>query len=61
MAKRLCLSSEDMTLVEAAVRDEYREMGIEETQAGAPTIREPQTGRPSSMPKPVMTISGITG
>src|SRR5437667_6080070 len=27
MAKRLCLSSEDMTLVEAAVRDEYREMG----------------------------------
>ena len=26
MAKRLCLSSEDMTLVEAAVRDEYREM-----------------------------------
>jgi recombinational DNA repair protein RecT len=27
MAKRLCLSSEDMTLVEVAVRDEYREMG----------------------------------
>src|SRR2546422_7300548 len=48
MAKRLCLSSEDMTLVEAAVRDEYREMGIEETQAGAPTIREPQRGRPST-------------
>jgi recombination protein RecT len=42
MAKRLCLSSEDMTLVEAAVRDEYREMGIEETQGAAPTIRQPQ-------------------
>jgi len=41
MAKRLCLSSEDMTLVEAAVRDEYREMGVEEAQAGVPGIREP--------------------
>src|SRR5207249_1173289 len=48
MAKRLCLSSEDMTLVEAAVRDEYREMGIEETQATAPTILEPQRSVPST-------------
>src|SRR5437870_1816729 len=48
MAKRLCLSSEDMTLVEAAVRDEYREMGIEETQAAVPTIGGPQRGQPSA-------------
>src|SRR3989475_5170810 len=42
MAKRLCLSSEDMTLVEAAVRDEFREMGIEEAQAAVPAVSEPQ-------------------
>ena len=48
MAKRLCLSSEDMTLVEAAVRDEYREMGIQATQAAVPTIRGPQRGQPSA-------------
>ncbi len=48
MAKRLCLSSEDMTLVEAAVRDEYREMGVEETQAAVPAIREPQRSLPAS-------------
>jgi recombination protein RecT len=60
MAKRLCLSSEDMTLVEAAVRDEYREMGIEETQTAIPAIREPQrslpaagsNGQSSQAPKP---------
>src|SRR5205823_819339 len=48
MAKRLCLSSEDMTLVEAAVRDEYREMGIEETPSADRTIREPQRSQPSA-------------
>jgi recombinational DNA repair protein RecT len=46
MAERLCLSSEDMTLVEAAVRDEYREMGAEEAQAAVPTIREPKRSLP---------------
>ena len=46
MAKRLCLSSEDMTLVEAAVRDEYREMGIEEAQSAIPAIGEPQRSLP---------------
>jgi hypothetical protein len=45
MAKRLCLSSEDMTLVEAAVRDEYREMGVEETQTA---LREPQRSLPAA-------------
>lgn len=48
MAKRLCLSSEDMTLVEAAVRDEYREMGVEEAQAAVPAIREPQRSLPAA-------------
>jgi recombination protein RecT len=47
MAKRLCLSSEDMTLVEAAVRDEYREMGVEETQTAIPAIRELQRSLPA--------------
>ena len=46
MAKRLCLSSEDMTLVEAAVRDEYREMGIEEDQRGPGRVPETQRGLP---------------
>jgi len=46
MAKRLCLSSEDMTLVEAAVRDEYREMGIEDPQSAIPAIGEPQRTLP---------------
>jgi len=50
MAKRLCLSSEDMTLVEAAVRDEYREMGVEEAQAAVPAIREPQRSLPAAGP-----------
>lgn len=45
MAKRLCLSSEDMTLVEAAVRDEYREMGIEE-QAAIPATDQTQRQLP---------------
>src|SRR5262249_9129356 len=48
MAKRLCLSSEDMTLVEAAVRDEYREMGIEEEQRALPPVTDPQRGLPSA-------------
>jgi recombination protein RecT len=48
MAKRLCLSSEDMTLVEAAVRDEYREMGIEEEQRALPPATDPQRGLPSA-------------
>src|SRR5207249_5448197 len=48
MAKRLCLSSEDMTLVEAAVRDEYREMGVEEAQGAVPAIREPQRSLPAT-------------
>ncbi len=48
MAKRLCLSSEDMTLVEAAVRDEYREMGVEEEQRALPPVTEPQRGLPSA-------------
>jgi len=60
MAKRLCLSSEDMTLVEAAVRDEYREMGIEEEQAAVPATHQPQrqlpraslTGQGKLAPKP---------
>jgi hypothetical protein len=47
MAKRLCLSSEDMTLVEAAVRDEYRELGIEEEQRALPPVTDPQRGLPS--------------
>jgi hypothetical protein len=46
MAKRLCLSSEDMTLVEAAVRDEYRELGIEELHTAIPAAGEPQRTRP---------------
>jgi len=46
MAKRLCLSSEDMTLVEAAVRDEYREMGIEDAQSAIPANGEPQRRLP---------------
>jgi len=48
VAKRLCLSSEDMTLVEAAVRDEYREMGIEEDQRALPPVTDPQRGLPSA-------------
>jgi recombination protein RecT len=48
MAKRLCLSSEDMTLVEAAVRDEYREMGIEEEQRALPPATDPHRGLPSA-------------
>src|SRR5207249_6384064 len=48
MAKRLCLSSEDMTLVEAAVRDEFREMGVEEEQRALPPATEPQPGLPSA-------------
>jgi recombination protein RecT len=48
MAKRLCLSSEDMMLVEAAVRDEYREMGVEEAQTAVPAIREPQRALPAA-------------
>ena len=58
MAKRLCLSSEDMTLVEAAVRDEYREMGIEEEQRALPPVTDPQralppvTGRATPATKP---------
>lgn len=48
MAKRLCLSSEDMTLVEAAVRDEYREMGVEEAQGALPAIRESQRSLPAT-------------
>ena len=48
MAKRLCLSSEDMTLVEAAVRDEFREMGVEEEQRALPAATEPQPGLPSA-------------
>jgi len=47
MAKRLCLSSEDMTLVEAAVRDEFREMGVEEEQRALPPAIDPQRGLPS--------------
>jgi len=49
MAKRLCLSSEDMTLVEAAVRDEYREMGIEEEQRALPPVPETQRGLPPAI------------
>jgi len=48
MAKRLCLSSEDLALVEAAVRDEYREMGIEEEQRVLPPVTDPQRGLPSA-------------
>ena len=48
MAKRLCLSSEDMALVEAAVRDEYREMGIEEEQRALPPVTDPQRGLASA-------------
>jgi len=48
MAKRLCLSSEDMALVEAAVRDEYREMGIEEEQRALPPVTDPQRRLPSA-------------
>ena len=48
MAKRLCLSSEDMALVEAAVRDEYREMGIEEERRALPPVTDPQRGLPSA-------------
>ena len=48
MAKRLCLSSEDMTLVEAAVRDEYREMGVEETQTTISAIGEPRRSLPAA-------------
>ena len=48
MAKRLCLSSEDLALVEAAVRDEYREMGIEEEQRALPPVTDPQRGLPSA-------------
>ncbi len=48
MAKRLCRSSEDVALVEAAVRDEYREMGIEEEQAAVPpTAQSKQAPKPS--------------
>jgi RecT family len=46
MAKRICLSSEDMMLVEAAVRDEYREMGVEETPTAVTARREPQRSLP---------------
>src|SRR5438552_14176436 len=52
MAKRLCLSSEDMTLVEAAVRDEFREMGVEEEQRALPPATEPQPGLPSATGRP---------
>jgi recombination protein RecT len=48
MAKRLCLSSEDMALVEAAVRDEYREMGIEEEQRALPPVTDPHRGLPAA-------------
>ena len=48
MAKRLCLSSEDVTVVEAAVRDEYREMGIEEEQRALPPVTDPQRGLPAA-------------
>ncbi len=41
-------SSEDLTLVEAAVRDEYREMGIEEEQRALPPVTDPQRGLPSA-------------
>jgi recombinational DNA repair protein RecT len=46
MAKRLCMSSEDVTLVEAAVRDEYREMGIEDDQRALAPASEPPLGLP---------------
>jgi recombination protein RecT len=49
MAKRLCLSSEDMTLVEAAVRDEYREMGIEEEQRALAPVPETQRSLPPAI------------
>jgi len=49
MAKRLCLSSEDMTLVEAAVRDEYREMGIEEEERALPPVPGTQRGLPPAI------------
>jgi recombination protein RecT len=48
MAKRLCLSSEDMTLVEAAVRDEYREMGVEEAQTILPATEGAQRSLPAA-------------
>src|SRR5262249_14444065 len=60
MAKRLCLSSEDMALVEAAVRDEYREMGIEEEQRALAPVSEterrlpPAIGRASPATKPAI-------
>jgi len=38
---------ENMTLVEAAVRDAYREMGIEEEYRVLPPITDPQRGLPS--------------
>ncbi len=49
MAKRLCLSSEDMALVEAAVRDEYREMGIEEEQRALAPLPQMQRGLPPAI------------
>jgi len=52
MAKRLCLSSEDMTLVEAAARDEYREMGIEEEQKALAPVPRPQPGLPPANGRP---------
>ena len=48
MAKRLCLSSEDITLIEAAVRDEYREMGVEEAQSALPGTHEAQRRLPAA-------------
>jgi hypothetical protein len=48
MAKRLCLSSEDLAVVEAAVRDEYREMGVEEEQRALPAVTDPRRGLPSA-------------
>jgi recombination protein RecT len=48
MAKRLCLSSEDMMLVEAAVRDEYREMGVEEAQTALPATHDAQRSLPAA-------------
>jgi hypothetical protein len=37
-----------MTLVEAAVRDEYREMGVEEEQRALPPVSDPQRRLPSA-------------
>jgi recombination protein RecT len=49
MAKRLCLSSEGLALVEAAVRDEYREMGIEEEQRALAPVEKTQRGLPPAI------------